>query len=109
MASKFHGGNNKKEKLLAMHYARYVAPHLMASFALTLYEKRPEMSVDEIADLCVDVNDLWNRSTVEGWDIVKNCSELLNIDMRSWIDVREHEKRTKKGGGRWKNILSMSV
>ena len=95
MASKFHGGNNKKEKMLALHYTRYIAPHLMASFALTLYDKT-NLSIDDIADLCVEVNDLWNRSTVEGWDICQNCEDLTGINMKSWIDVREHAKKGNK-------------
>lgn len=96
MASKYHGGNKTKDKMIAMQYARYVAPHLMASFALTLYEKT-DMSLDDIEDLCVAVNDLWNRSTVEGWDICQNCKELTNLDMKSWIDVKEHAKKGVEG------------
>lgn len=97
MASRhIKNGNKKKDKLVAMHYAKFVAPHLMASFALTLYDKT-DMSVDDIADMCVEVNDLWNRASQEGWDIVKNCEDLTGINMKSWIEVREHEKRVKKG------------
>lgn len=98
MASKFHGGNNKKEKLLAMHYAKFIAPHLMASFALTLYDKT-DMEIDDIADMCVEVNDLWNRASVEGWDIIQNCEDLTGINMKSWIEVKEHAKKGNKFTG----------
>ena len=47
MASKFHGGNKTKERMVAFNYATYVAPNLMASFALTLYDKT-DMSVDDM-------------------------------------------------------------
>ena len=95
MASKFHGGGNKKDKMLAMYYAKYVAPHLMASFALTLYDKT-DLSVEDITNLCIDVNDLWTRSTAEGWDICKNCEELTGIDMKSWIEMKEPAKKGNK-------------
>lgn len=96
--AKFHGGNKTKDRMIAFQYAKYVAPNLMASFALTLYDKT-DMSVDDIRDLMVDVQELWNRSTLEGWDIKENCKELLDLDMRHWIEEKEHNKRVKEGEG----------
>lgn len=95
MASKFHGGNKTKERMVAFNYATYVAPNLIASFALTLYDKT-DLSVDDIESLLVDVQELWNRSTEEGWDIKKNCSELLDIDVQHWIEQKEHAKKGNK-------------
>lgn len=87
MGSKFHGGNKSKDRMLAQHYIRYVAPHMMASFALVLYDST-NMELDDIEKLCVEVDKLWNRSIAEGWDIVANCRELTGLDMRSYIDVK---------------------
>ena len=93
---KFHGGNKTKDRMIAYHYATFVAPQLLASFALTLYDKT-DMSKDDIADMLVDVQELWNRSTAEGWDIRQNCLELLDIDVRHWLEEKEHNKRNKEG------------
>ena len=95
MASKFHGGNRTKDRMTAFHYATYVAPNLMASFALTLYDKT-DLSKEDIENLLIDVQELWNRSTEEGWDIKQNCKELLDIDMRHWIEEKEHGKKGNK-------------
>ncbi len=98
MASKFHGGNRTKDRMTAYHYATHVAPNLIASFALTLYDKT-DMSVEDIEGILADVQDLWNRSTQEGWDIRQNCFELLNIDVRHWIEEKEHSKKGNKFTG----------
>jgi hypothetical protein len=98
MASKFHGGNKTKDRMIAQHYATFVAPNLLASFALTLYDKT-DMSEDDIADLLVDVQELWNRSTAEGWDIKQNCLELLGIDVRHWLEEKEHKKKGEENNG----------
>lgn len=95
MASRFYGGNRTKDRMTAFQYATYVAPNLMASFALTLYDKT-DMSVEDIEEMLIAVQDLWNRSTQEGWDIKKNCLDLLGIDVRHWIEEKEHGKKGNK-------------
>lgn len=96
--SKYHGGNKTRDRMYAQGYAAYVTPNLLASFALTLYDKT-DLSVDDIEALLVDVQELWNRSTLEGWDIKQNCKELLDIDVRHWIEEREHVKKGNKFAG----------
>jgi hypothetical protein len=98
MPSKFHGGDRTKDRMTAFYYATYVTPNLMASFALTLYDKT-DMSKDDIKEMLVDVQELWDRSTREGWDIKENCRELLDIDVRHWIEEREHSKKGNKFTG----------
>ena len=98
MGSKFHGGNRTKDRMTAFHYATFVTPNLMASFALTLYDKT-DMSIEDIEEMMVAVQELWNRSTEEGWDIKKNCLDLLGIDVRHWIEEKEHSKKGNKYGG----------
>lgn len=95
MASRFHGGNKTKDRMTAFGYATYVTPNLIASFALTLYDKT-DMSIEDIENMLVDVQELWNRSTQEGWDIKQNCLELLGIDVRHWIQEKEHVKKGNK-------------
>ena len=95
MASRFHGGNKTKDRMTAFGYATYVTPNLIASFALTLYDKT-DMSIEDIENMLVDVQELWNRSTQEGWDIKQNCLELLGIDVRHWIQEKEHGKKGNK-------------
>lgn len=87
MSSKFHGGSKNRDKMLMKQYIRYVAPHMMASFALTLYE-RTNIPLDDIKELCIAIDELWNRSIAEGWDIIANCRELTGLDMRSYIDYK---------------------
>jgi hypothetical protein len=53
MPSKFHGGDRTKDRMTAFYYATYVTPNLMASFALTLYDKT-DMSKDDIKEMLVD-------------------------------------------------------
>ena len=57
-----------------------MAPKMIAAFALVLYENT-NLSRDDIEDLCSKVAPLYERAEAEGWDIRKNCSELLDIDV----------------------------
>lgn len=66
--------------------SEYVAPNLIASFCLTLYENT-DMSTDDIHYLCSQVEDLWVRSTDEGWDIRQNCFDLTGIDVRRYSET----------------------
>ena len=86
----YHGGNRQKERDIAQHYITYVAPHLLASFALVLYENT-DMSNDDIAYMIEQTQIMWNRASNEGWDVRQKCSDLLDIDVM-------HELEAKKRG-----------
>ena len=90
MASRFYGGNKTTNKLTMDRYIKYLAPHLVASFALVLYENT-DLSVDDIQDLCAKVAPLWERSREEGWDICRNCEELLGFDVKHEKEVSDKE------------------
>lgn len=64
----------------------YITPHLYSAFALTLYDKygwEPEQIVE-----CVKATEeLWDRSTREGWDIKQNCMECTGIDVIHFKDT----------------------
>lgn len=68
------------------HISEFVTPNLIASFVLTLY-KNTDMSIDEIHYLCSQVEELWVRSTEEGWNIRENCYELTEIDVRRFSET----------------------
>ena len=78
------------------HIAEYVAPNLIASFALTLYQNT-DMPVMDIHYLCSQMEELWIRSEREGWDIKQNCYDLTKIDVRRWSETGniEYDDRYK--------------
>ena len=84
----YHGGNKSAGRALNEHYVKFVAPNLLASFCLVLYDKT-NMDVDDIQYLVSQVAPLWNRSIEEGWDIRKNCKELLDIDVMHELEAKE--------------------
>ena len=86
----YHGGNRQIERDVAQHYAMFVAPNLLASFALVLFENT-NMNPDDIAYMIEQTQALWNRASSEGWDIRQRCSDLLDIDVM-------HELEAKKRG-----------
>ena len=74
--------------------AEYVAPNLIASFALTLYQNT-DMPIDDIHYLCSQMEELWVRSEGEGWDIKQNCFELTGIDVRRYSETGNIEYNEK--------------
>ena len=68
--------------------SEWVVPNMVASFTLTLYQNT-DMTIDEIHYLCSQVEELWIRSTNEGWNIRDNCYELTGIDVRRYSDTGE--------------------
>ena len=79
------------------HIAEFVGPNLISSFALSLYSNT-DMSIDDIHYICSQVQDLWIRSTNEGWNIRENCYELTGIDVRRWSDtgIIEYDARKRR-------------
>jgi hypothetical protein len=69
-----------------LHISEYLTPNLIASFVLTLYQNT-DMTIDEIHYLCSQVEELWVRSTDEGWNIRENCYELTGVDVRRYSDT----------------------
>lgn len=84
----YHGGNRQKDREVAQHYITYVAPNLLASFALVLSE-HTDMSNDDIAYMIEQTQEMWNRSTREGWNIRKRCADLLDIDVMSELEAKK--------------------
>lgn len=98
MASKFHHSKKGVDKAVIDHIVTWYTPHLIASFALTLYENT-EMSVDEIQNMCIECDKLWHRALAEGWDIKQNCFELTGIDVRHFKECGniDYGKESKDG------------
>lgn len=69
-----------------LHISEYLTPNLIASFVLTLYQNT-DMTIDEIHYLCSQVEELWVRSSDEGWNIRENCYELTGVDVRRYSDT----------------------
>lgn len=79
-----------KQALLAQmrKVSEFVAPNLIASFVLTLYQNT-DMPLDDIHYLCSQMEDLWVRSSNEGWNIRENCFELTGVDVRRYSETGE--------------------
>lgn len=85
--SKYHksrGGG--LEKAVIDRIVTWYTPRLLASFALSLYDKT-DMSVDDIKVMMQGVDQLWRRAEAEGWDIRQNCLELTGIDVIHWKET----------------------
>lgn len=74
--------------------AEFVAPNLIASFCLTLYDNT-DMSLDDIHYLCSQMEELWTRSEKEGWNIQQNCYDLTGVDVRRWSETGNIEYNDK--------------
>ena len=89
-----HGSftNNKRnafrrdQKALMESIMNYVVPHVYSAFCLVLYDKygwEPE----QITECVKESEELWDRSTKEGWDIKQNCLECTGIDVIHFRDT----------------------
>lgn len=90
-----YGAQSRKDRMVGQHYIKYVVPHVLASFALALDEDG--MKVDKINDILVRVQEIWQQSTAEGWDVREYCSEKLDIDVVHYLEAKE--RGLLKGGG----------
>lgn len=86
MASRFHGGKKGLDKAVINQIVEWYTPRMLASFALTLYDKT-DMSNDDIKYMMEQTDQLWRRAQAEGWDIRQNCYDLTGIDVRHWREV----------------------
>ena len=75
-----------REGALMSEYISYCAPHCYAAFALTLYDKY-KWDADEIAECIIAADELWDRAQKEGWDLLENCYECTDIDLRHFRDT----------------------
>ena len=79
MASKFHG-KHKFEKTLLDSYITYAVPRIYAAFCLVLYDKY-QWEPEQIQEAIAASDELWDRSSKEGWDIRENCLECTGINV----------------------------
>lgn len=81
MASKFHGGNNLKEKLFIRRLCEKLVPDVYASIILAMYDGL-RLEPDEIEAVVLRSQQIWHDSTEGGWDMKENCLECTGIDVR---------------------------
>ena len=81
MASRFYnqGSNKKKDKLEIQRRIEWLVPRVYASIGLALYDKY-KWDPEQIQDLFKESDDIWQASTVEGWDLLKNAEEIVGAD-----------------------------
>lgn len=76
----------KKEKMDIEGRISWLVPHVYGSIGLSLYDKYG-WDADQIQELFSDSQDLWQASTREGWDILKNAEEIIGVELRRFKDV----------------------
>ena len=88
MASRFYnqGGNKKKDKLEIQRRIEWLVPRVYASIGLALYDKY-KWDPEQIQDLFKESDDIWQASTVEGWDLLKNAEEIVGAEFRRFADT----------------------
>ena len=87
MASRFYnqGGNKKKDKLEIQRRIEWLVPRVYASIGLALYDKY-KWEPEQIQDLFKESDDIWQASTVEGWDLLKNAEEIVGAEFRRFAE-----------------------
>ena len=85
MASKYYGGNKKKDKMLLDSYINWLVPRVYASIACELWEAG--FDEDEIQTLFLNSQIRWQDSNINGWDMLQNVHQVTGIDV-------EYFKRT---------------
>ena len=96
MGSKYHKSKRGGlDKAVMEQIVKWYTPHMIASFALTLYDKT-DMSIDDIKYMCVECDKLWRRAEKEGWDILQNCESLTGIVVKHITDCVEDESDGKE-------------
>lgn len=88
MASRFYsqGSNKKKDKLEIQRRIEWLVPRVYASIGLALYDKY-KWEPEQIQDLFKESDDIWQASTVEGWDLLKNAEEIVGAEFRRFTDT----------------------
>lgn len=88
MASRFYnqGNNKKKDKLDIQRRIEWLVPRVYASIGLALYDKY-KWDPEQIQDLFKESDDIWQASTVEGWDLLKNAEEIVGAKFRRFADT----------------------
>ena len=81
MASKFHGGDNLKEKLFIRRLSEKMIPDIYASIILAMYDGL-KLEPEDIKAVVLRSQQIWNDSSVGGWDMKENCLECTGIDVR---------------------------
>ena len=66
-----------------------IVPRNYAAFALVLHRKFG-FNQDKIANIIAWTQDLYNESLFEGFDIFKECSDEVGIDMYGEIHAKKH-------------------
>lgn len=79
MASKFHGGDKKKDKMLLRSYIDYLVPRVYASIACELWDRG--WCAKQIENLFADSQDRWRDSVENGWDMLQNVQEVTGIEV----------------------------
>lgn len=88
MASRFYnqGANKKKDKLEIQRRIEWLVPRVYASIGLALYDKY-KWDPEQIQDLFKESDDIWQASTFEGWDLLKNAEDIVGAEFRRFTDT----------------------
>lgn len=79
MASRFHGGDKKKEKMLLQSYISFLVPRVYASIAASLWDMG--WSSEQIQVMFSDSQERWRDSVANGWDMLQNVQEVTGIEV----------------------------
>jgi len=79
MASRFHGGDKKKEKMLLQSYITFLVPRVYASIAASLWDMG--WSSEQIQVMFSDSQERWRDSVANGWDMLQNVQEVTGIEV----------------------------
>ena len=79
MASKFHGGNKGKDKLLMDTLIKWLVPRVYASIACELWDVG--FTAEKIQEIFLQSQIRWQDSVRNGWDMLKNVQEVTGIEV----------------------------
>lgn len=79
MASKYHGGNKSKDKVLMDTIIKWLVPRVYAAIACELWDCG--FTAEKIQDIFAGSQERWQNSVRNGWDILKNVEEVTGIQV----------------------------
>ena len=79
MASKYYGGNKKKDKMLLDSYINWLVPRVYASIACELWDAG--FTAEKIQEIFLNSQIRWQDSVKNGWNMLKNVQEVTGIEV----------------------------
>lgn len=78
--------DKKKAKMDIEGRIDWLVTHIYSAIGLSLYDKYG-WDADQIQELFADSQELWQSSTREGWDILKNAEEIIGVEIKRFKDA----------------------